>query len=77
MKEKITRFFKEKVVGFFKENYNGILRCSIRSKNNIDVVEIAKKYGGGGHTTAAGFKCKESLEIVKEKVLKEIIQLLG
>ncbi len=62
---------------FFKENYNGILRCSIRSKNNIDVVGIAKKYGGGGHTTAAGFKCKESLEIVKEKVLKEIIQLLG
>jgi len=62
---------------FFKENYNGILRCSIRSKNNIDVVGIAKKYGGGGHTTAAGFKCTESLEIVKEKVIKEIIQLLG
>jgi phosphoesterase RecJ-like protein len=62
---------------FFKENYSSILRCSIRSKNNIDVVGIAKKYGGGGHTTAAGFKCNDSLEIVKEQVLKDIIQLLG
>lgn len=26
---------------------------------NIDVSEIAKKYGGGGHKGAAGFHCKE------------------
>lgn len=26
---------------------------------SIDVSEIAKKYGGGGHTGAAGFQCKE------------------
>lgn len=25
----------------------------------IDVSEIAKKYGGGGHTKASGFQCKE------------------
>lgn len=34
---------------------------SLRVKNteNIDVSEIAKKYGGGGHKGAAGFNCKE------------------
>jgi nanoRNase/pAp phosphatase (c-di-AMP/oligoRNAs hydrolase) len=26
---------------------------------NIDVSEIAKKYGGGGHKGAAGFHCKD------------------
>ena len=28
-------------------------------KDNIDVSEIAKKYGGGGHRKAAGFSCLE------------------
>ena len=42
---------------FFKENLEGLLRCSLRSKGNIDVAEIAQAFGGGGHKTAAGFKC--------------------
>lgn len=29
------------------------------TKPEIDVSEIAKKYGGGGHKKAAGFQCKE------------------
>lgn len=33
---------------------------SIYTKNkDIDVSEIAKRYGGGGHRGAAGFQCKE------------------
>ena len=28
--------------------------CSIRGKGNVVVSEIAKKFGGGGHTNAAG-----------------------
>ena len=28
-------------------------------KENIDVSEIAKKYGGGGHRKASGFRCDE------------------
>jgi len=29
------------------------------NKDNIDVGAIAKKHGGGGHVTAAGFRCTE------------------
>jgi len=47
---------------FFKENLEGLLRCSLRSKGNINVAEIAQEFGGGGHKTAAGFKCREPLE---------------
>lgn len=62
---------------FFKENKKGILRCSLRSKNNLDIASIARSFGGGGHTTAAGFKCNEPLETTMKKVLKEIKKLLG
>lgn len=54
---------------FFKENESGILRCSLRSKGNINVAAIAQSFGGGGHRTAAGFKCSFSLNTIREKVL--------
>jgi phosphoesterase RecJ-like protein len=53
---------------FFKENVEGLLRCSLRSKGNINVAEIAEKFGGGGHKTAAGFKCRESQETTKNAI---------
>ena len=36
---------------------------------NIDVSEIAKKYGGGGHKGAAGFHCKELPFCKLQKIL--------
>jgi bifunctional oligoribonuclease and PAP phosphatase NrnA len=57
---------------FFKENAEGLLRCSLRSKGAINVAEIAQAFGGGGHTTAAGFKCRESLETTKNIVLEKL-----
>ena len=59
-----------KVSVFFKENSEKVLRCSMRSKGNIDVAAIAQVFNGGGHKTAAGFKSKYPLEVIKEKVLK-------
>jgi phosphoesterase RecJ-like protein len=57
---------------FFKENPEGLLRCSMRSKGNINVAEIAQLFGGGGHRTAAGFKCRDSLEATKKIVLDKL-----
>ena len=54
---------------FFKENPEGLMRCSMRSKGTIDVAEIAQRYGGGGHRTAAGFKCRDSIEETRGMVL--------
>ncbi|KKS13985.1 MAG: hypothetical protein UU70_C0002G0009, partial [Candidatus Yanofskybacteria bacterium GW2011_GWA1_41_6] len=34
----------------------GKLEVSLRSDGSVDVSEIAKKYGGGGHKAAAGFR---------------------
>lgn len=35
---------------------NGSVMWSLRSKGDFDVSEVAKKFGGGGHKNAAGFK---------------------
>lgn len=40
----------------FFERGDGMFQYSLRSRNDgVDVSEIAKKYGGGGHRNAAGF----------------------
>jgi len=57
---------------FFKENMEGLLRCSLRSKGVIDVAEIAQMFGGGGHRTAAGFKCRISMEKTKKALLEKL-----
>lgn len=55
---------------FFKENPEGLKRCSLRSKGNIDVAVIAQGFGGGGHRTAAGFKCPRPFEVMKVELLE-------
>jgi bifunctional oligoribonuclease and PAP phosphatase NrnA len=56
----------------FKQNKEGLLRCSLRSKGAVNVARIAQGFGGGGHKTAAGFKCQEPLDTMKLKVLEKI-----
>lgn len=57
---------------FFKENNEGLLRCSLRSKGNINVSQIAQKYGGGGHKTAAGFKSPYPVDEMKQMILADL-----
>lgn len=57
---------------FFKENKAGILRCSLRSKGSVNVAHIAQGFGGGGHRTAAGFKCSLPLEQARKSVLDKL-----
>ena len=51
------------------EDTDGLYRCSIRSKV-ITIVEVAQKYGGGGHKFASGAKGLD-----KEKLLAMIDDL--
>ncbi len=54
---------------FFKQNAEGLWRCSLRSKGAIDVAAIARSYGGGGHRTAAGFKCTRPIAAIQAEIL--------
>lgn len=56
----------------FKQKNSGFYKVSLRSKGDIDVKDIAIKFGGGGHMNAAGFDIKEDPKRVLEKILLEL-----
>jgi phosphoesterase RecJ-like protein len=61
------------VAVFFEELADGKVRVSMRSKDEaVDVCAICQKFGGGGHTLAAGARVRGSLAEVEGKVLEEI-----
>ena len=65
------------VAVFFEELADGKVRVSMRSKDEaVDVCAICQKFGGGGHTLAAGARVRGSLAEVEEKVLEEIREVL-
>ncbi len=66
------------VAVFFEELADGKVRVSMRSKDEAaDVCAICQKFGGGGHTLAAGARVRGSLAEVEGKVLKEIREVLN
>ena len=65
------------VAVFFEELADGKVRVSMRSKSDaVDVCAICQKFGGGGHTAAAGARVRGTLTEVEEKVLEEIREVL-
>lgn len=58
----------------FKELPEDQVKISLRSKNGVDVSRIARKFGGGGHQSAAGCMVAGSLEQVRTRVLERVQQ---
>ena len=57
-----------------KEKKENEVKISLRSKNYVDVSEIAKKFNGGGHVRAAGCTIYDSVENAKKMVLEEVLK---
>jgi phosphoesterase RecJ-like protein len=65
------------VAVFFEELPEGKVRVSMRSKSEkADVCAICMKFGGGGHTLAAGARVRGTLVEVEKKVLEEICNVV-
>jgi phosphoesterase RecJ-like protein len=65
------------VAAFFEELPDGKVRVSMRSKDEkVDVCAICQKFGGGGHTLAAGARVRGTLEEVKQRVLEAICDVI-
>lgn len=60
----------------FIENGGKEIKVSARSKGRVKVCELARHFGGGGHSLAAGFLVDGPLEAAVQKVLKEAISFL-
>lgn len=59
---------------FFEELSDGRVRISLRSKDaRIDVSQICTQFGGGGHPLAAGARIRGTLDEVRHKIRKIVI----
>jgi phosphoesterase RecJ-like protein len=62
-----------KVAVFLKETVEGLVSVSLRSKGRYDIAKVARKFGGGGHRNAAGFKVPDmTQDQIKEALLSEL-----
>lgn len=52
------------------------VKVNFRSKGKINVSEIAKRFGGGGHIRAAGAILHEDIESAKKKVVTEVLKYI-
>ena len=65
------------VAVFFEELVEGKVRVSMRSKSETaDVCAICQKFGGGGHTLAAGARVRGTLAEVEQRVLEAICDVV-
>lgn len=63
---------KAKIAALFKETPNGHTKVSLRSKGDIDVEKVARRFGGGGHVNASGYEVENGLE----QAIKDLIGVL-
>jgi bifunctional oligoribonuclease and PAP phosphatase NrnA len=63
-------------VVMFKEAEPNVYRVSLRSKGAVDVGEVAKRFGGGGHKNAAGCTVTGDLPSVRQQVLPLALQAI-
>lgn len=51
------------------EQPDGSTKVSLRSKGKVDVAAIAAKFGGGGHTRAAGARMAKSSRVARDALI--------
>lgn len=65
---KIAALIHEKQNGKHNLNDTGQFHISLRSDGTVDVAAIAASFGGGGHTTAAGYDVQSCLTEIKSNI---------
>lgn len=62
------------VSALFRETRTGKVRVSVRSRSDLDVSAVCRKFGGGGHINAAGCVFELSLEAAQSTLIPELIK---
>ena len=69
------------VIAFFSELENGRIRISLRSKGRVEIHDVARMFGGGGHAFAAGARMRpplaEAARLVTTALAGKIRDVLG
>lgn len=75
MIEMLRNIDSVEVAAFAKETSPGVMKLGFRSKYDINVAELALKFGGGGHKKASGCSINGDIEAVKKVLYPEISKL--
>ncbi|MHB9035357.1 MAG: DHH family phosphoesterase [Armatimonadota bacterium] len=70
----VTAVKGPRVAILFRETKPNSIRISLRSRDGIDVNQIAKVFGGGGHVAAAGCHYEGSLCDAEKVVVAEVLR---
>lgn len=60
----------------FIEEEDGEIRVNLRSKRSLDVSELARRFGGGGHSRAAGLRLRGDWDKAVPRLIQETEQAL-
>ena len=60
-------------VAMFRQLEDGHFKVSLRSRGEVDVERIARRFGGGGHQNAAGFSSQKA----RDELFEETVGALG
>lgn len=66
-----------RAVALFKPQADGTCRISLRSKDDVDVREVAARWKGGGHKNAAGVTVDGPIDTVREEILRAVEEAIG
>jgi phosphoesterase RecJ-like protein len=65
-----------KVAAFFKAFHDGAVRVSLRSRGDVNVQAVARRFGGGGHRNAAGCTIRGDLADARQVLIESLLPLL-
>jgi len=60
------------VAAFFRELPDGRFRVSMRSKGQLNVADVAARFGGGGHECASGCSVDGPLSIAVARIVEQL-----
>jgi phosphoesterase RecJ-like protein len=66
-----------RVAVLFREVERGLVKVSLRAKDDTDVSSVARQFGGGGHPAAAGCRLNGSLRKTVARVLTAVRSVLS
>ena len=64
-------------VALFRQTGADHYKVSLRSRGDVDVEQLARRHGGGGHKNAAGFQAEGELGALRGSVTAELEGALG
>jgi phosphoesterase RecJ-like protein len=73
----VTAVKGPRVAILFRETKPDSIRISLRSRDGVDVNQIAKVFDGGGHVAAAGCHYDGPLDEAQRAVVAEVLKWMG